>query len=122
MANSGGLGGIFGWSSIPQTPTIYVNLKVERSAMATKLSGTQIVKIDEVPVNARILARDAKVDFRGVEAASIKLVTRLPSAEGKRLFVRFFSTLQLITHSISVLARTRLDSDDVAKVEVAIKA
>jgi hypothetical protein len=90
--------------------------------MATKFSGAQIVKTDEGAVNARILAREAKVDFRRVEAASIKVVTRLTSAEGKRLFVRFFSTLQLNAHFISVLARTRLDSDDVAKVEAAIKA
>lgn len=90
--------------------------------MATKFSGSQIVKTDEGAVNARILAREAKVDFRRVEAASIKVVTRLTSAEGKRLFVRFFSTLQLNAHFISVLARTRLDSDDVAKVEAAIKA
>ena len=90
--------------------------------MATTFSGTQIVKTDEGAVNARILAREAKVDFRRVEAASIKVVTRLTSAEGKRLFVRFFSTLQLNAHFISVLARTRLDSDDVAKVEAAIKA
>lgn len=90
--------------------------------MATKFSGSQIVKTDEGAVNARILAREAKVDFRRVEAASIKVVTRLSSAEGKRLFVRFFSTLQLNAHFISVLARTRLDSDDVAKVEAAIKA
>ncbi|WP_298435772.1 DUF1845 domain-containing protein [Ottowia sp.] len=90
--------------------------------MTTKFSGSQIVKTDEGAVNARILAREAKVDFRRVEAASIKVVTRLTSAEGKRLFVRFFSTLQLNAHFISVLARTRLDSDDVAKVEAAIKA
>lgn len=90
--------------------------------MATTFSGAQIVKTDEGAVNARILAREAKVDFRRVEAASIKVVTRLTSAEGKRLFVRFFSTLQLNAHFISVLARTRLDSDDVAKVEAAIKA
>lgn len=90
--------------------------------MATKLSGTQIVKIDEGSVNARILAREAKTDFRRVEAASIKVVTRLTSAEGKRLFVRFFNTLQLNAHFISVLARTRLDSDEVAKDEAAIKA
>lgn len=90
--------------------------------MATNLPGTQIVKIDEGAVNARILARESKVDFRRVEAASIKVVARLTSAEGKRLFVRFFSTLQLNAHFISVLARTRLDSDDVAKVEEAIKA
>lgn len=90
--------------------------------MATNPSGMQIVKIDEGAVNARILARESKADFRRVEAASIKVVTRLTSAEGKRLFVRFFSTLQLNVHFISVLARTRLDSDDVAKVEAAIKA
>lgn len=90
--------------------------------MAMTFSGAQIVKTDEGAVNARILAREAKVDFRRVEAASIKVVTRLTSAEGKRLFVRFFSTLQLNAHFISVLARTRLDSDDVAKVEAAIKA
>lgn len=89
--------------------------------MATKFSGSQIVKTDEGAVNARILAREAKADFRRIEAASIKMVTRLASAEGKRLFVRFFSTLQLNTHFISVLARTRLDSDDVAKVEASIK-
>lgn len=89
--------------------------------MATNKSGTQIVKIDEGAVNARILARESKADFRRVEAASIKVVARLASAEGKRLFVRFFSTLQLNAHFISVLARTRLDSDDVAKVEAAIK-
>jgi hypothetical protein len=93
-----------------------------RFPMATKFSGSQIVKTDEGAVNARILAREAKVDFRRVEAASIKVVTRLSSAEGKRLFVRFFSTLQLNAHFISVLARTRLDSDDVAKVEAATKA
>lgn len=90
--------------------------------MATKLSDTKIVKTDEGSVNARILARETKADFRRVEAASIKVVTRLISAEGKRVFVRFFSTLQLNAHFISVLARTRLESDDVAKVEAAIRA
>lgn len=89
--------------------------------MATNKSDGRIVKIDEGSVNARILAREAKADFRRVEAASIKVVARLASAEGKRLFVRFFSTLQLNAHFISVLARTRLGSDDVAKVESAIK-
>jgi hypothetical protein len=81
----------------------------------------QIVKTDEGMVNARILARESKADFRRVEAASIKMMVRLTSAEGKRLFVRFFSTLQLNVHFISVLARTRLDTDEVSKVEAAIK-
>lgn len=46
---------------------------------------------------------------------------RFTSAEGKRFFVRLFSTLQLNTHFISVIARIRLDHDDVAKVETAIR-
>jgi len=90
--------------------------------MAASKSDMQIVKIDEGAVNVRILARESKADFRRVEAASIKVVTRLTSAEGKRLFVRFFSTLQLNAHFISVIARTRLESADVAKVEEAIKS
>ncbi|MEO3715603.1 DUF1845 domain-containing protein [Roseateles flavus] len=90
--------------------------------MANNLTSAQIVKTDEGAVNARILARESKVDFRRVEAASIKVVTRLTSAEGKRLFVRFFSTLQLNAHFISVLARTRLESSDVGKVEESIRA
>ena len=90
--------------------------------MATTFSGTQIVKTDEGAVNARILAREAKVDFRRVEAASIKVVTRLTSAEGKRLFVRFFSTLQLNAHFISVIARTRIDHQDVEREETSLRA
>ena len=45
----------------------------------------------------------------------------MPSAEGKRFFVRLFNTLQLNAHFISVIARTRLDHDDIAKVESAIR-
>ncbi len=81
----------------------------------------QIVKMDEGGVNARILAKETKADFRRIEAASLKMRARFTSAEGKRFFVRLFSTLQLNTHFISVIARTRLDHDDVAKVETAIR-
>lgn len=81
----------------------------------------QIVKVDEGGANARILAKEAKADFRRVEAASLKIATRFMSAEGKRYFVRLFSTLQLNTHFISVIARTRLDHEEVAKVEAAIR-
>ncbi len=89
--------------------------------MASHTADMKIVKLDEGAVNARLLARESKVDFRRVEAASIKVIARLTSAEGKRLFVRFFSTLQLNAHFISVIARTRLESSDVAKVEEVIK-
>lgn len=83
--------------------------------------GLQIVRLDQGGVNARILAREAKADFRRVEAASVKIATRFYSAEGKRIFVRMFSTLQLNTYFISVIARTRLEHDDVHKVETALR-
>ena len=82
----------------------------------------EIVKLDQGGVNARILAKEAKVDFRRVEAASLKMPTRFTSAEGKRSFVRMFNTLQLNTHFISMIARTRLDHDDIGKIEAAIRA
>ena len=86
------------------------------------MSEIQIVKVDEGGVNARILAREAKADFRRVEAASLKILTRFTSAEGKRFFARLFNTLQLNTHFISVIARTRLDHADVARIEDSIRA
>lgn len=86
------------------------------------MSEIQIVKVDQGGVNARILAKEAKADFRRVEAASLKMPTRFTSAEGKRFFARLFNTLQLNTHFISVIARTRLEHEDVAKIEGTIRA
>lgn len=86
------------------------------------MSEIQIVKIDEGGVNARILAKETKADFRRVEAASLKMPTRFTSAEGKRFFARLFNTLQLNMHFISVIARTRLEHEDVAKIEGTIRA
>lgn len=86
------------------------------------MTDTQIVKVDQGGVNARILAKETKADFRRIEAASVKMPTCFTSAEGKRFFVRLFNTLQLNTHFISVIARTRLDHDDIAKVEATIRS
>ena len=80
------------------------------------MSDSPIIKTDQGAINARILAREAKVDFRRIEAASLKVVTHLTSAEAKRMFVRMFSTLQLNSHFISVIARTQLESLDVARI------
>jgi hypothetical protein len=82
----------------------------------------QIVKVDDGGVNARILAKETKVDFRRVEAASLKMPARFTSAEGKRFFVRLFNTQQLNAHFITVIARTRLDHEEVAKVEATIRS
>ena len=86
------------------------------------MSEIEIVKVDQGGVNARILAREAKADFRRVEAASLKIPTRFTSAEGKRFFARLFNTLQLNTHFISMIARTRLDHADIARIEDTIRA
>lgn len=86
------------------------------------MSEMQMVKTDRGAVNARILAKEAKADFRRVEAASLKIRTHLTSAEAKRLFVRVFHTLQLNAHFVSVIARTRLDHQDVEAVEAALRA
>ncbi|WP_219843193.1 AcaB family transcriptional regulator [Xanthomonas arboricola] len=83
--------------------------------------GAQIVRLDQGGVNARILARESKADFRRVEAASVKIAARFYSAEGKRIFVRMFSTLQLNTYFISVIARTRLEHEDIQKIETALR-
>lgn len=85
------------------------------------MTDIQIVKVDEGGVNARILAKETKADFRRVEAASLKMPARFTSAEGKRFFVRLFNTQQLNAHFISVIARTRLDHEDVAKVEAKLR-
>ena len=77
--------------------------------------------MDEGGVNARIIAKETKTDFRRVEAASLKMPARFTSAEGKRFFVRLFNTLQLNAHFSSVIARTRLDHDDIAKVAETVK-
>lgn len=85
------------------------------------MADTQIVKVDQGAVNDRILAREVKADFRRVEAASVKVMTHFTSAEAKRLFVRFFSTLQLNGHFVSVIARTKLRHEDVERVEAALR-
>lgn len=85
------------------------------------MTDIQIVKIDQGAVNERILAKEVKTDFRRVEAASVKVTTQFTSAEAKRLFVRFFGTLQLNGHFISVIARTKLKHEDVERVEAALR-
>lgn len=85
------------------------------------MTSSQIVRIDQGGVNARIIARETRTDFRRVEAASIKMPVCFTSAEGKRTFVRRFGPLQLNMYFISVIARTQLESADVLKVEKAIR-
>lgn len=85
------------------------------------MTSNQIVRIDQGGVNARIIARETKTDFRRVEAAGIRMPVCFTSAEGKRTFVRRFGPMQLNMYFISVIARTQLESLDVLKVEKTIR-
>lgn len=79
------------------------------------------IKLDNGAANDRILAKEGAPDYRRVEQASIKQRARFESPEVKRLFVRFFHTLQLNGHFVSDIARTRLAPEEVEKVEAMIR-
>jgi hypothetical protein len=84
--------------------------------------GDATIRLDQGGINARILAKHAKVDFRRVESASRKIQTTFHSPEVKRLFVRYLNSMQLNIYLISVIARTKLPHVVIEKVEGALKA
>lgn len=86
------------------------------------MADIDLVKHDQGGVNARIIAREAKVDFRRVESASLKMKVSFCSAEGKRAFVRFFGSFQLSMHFISTIARTRLSQEVIGQVEALVRS
>src|SRR5688572_26411810 len=81
------------------------------------MTDIEFIRHDTGGVNSRIMAKEVKADFRRIEAASLKMNARFCSAEGKRMFIRYFNTVQLAIHFISVISRTRLNHDDVTKAE-----
>lgn len=89
--------------------------------MSTNVPTDKILRMDRGAVNARILARSARADFRRVEAASLKMDVSFASAEGKRYYLRFFHTLQINAHFISLIARTRLDEKEIGAVETVLR-
>jgi len=86
------------------------------------MNGPANVRLDEGAVNQRILAREAVGDYRRVEQASLKQSVSLKSPEAKRVFARYFHSLQLNAHFISDITRIRLANEDVEKVEEAIRS
>lgn len=83
--------------------------------------GDATIRLDQGGINARILATQAKVDFRRVESASRKIQTSFYSPEVKRLFVRYLNSMQLNIYLISVIARTKLPHAVIETVEGALK-
>ena len=77
---------------------------------------------DNGKLNERILAREAKQDYLArVEAPRKRVPTMLTSPEAKRLFARFFDSMQLHTNFVSNIARSRLRTEDVEQVEAMIE-
>ena len=78
--------------------------------------------MDQGEANRRILAKDEhRVDFRRVEAASIKRQLRLSSGEAKRIFARCFYSFQASLYFISQIGRTKLPSEAVESIEKLIR-
>lgn len=71
---------------------------------------------DHGETNVRLLAREVKADFRRVESASRKIRTTLHSPEAKRLFLRFYNSVALNMHFISVIAPINLPASEVDDV------
>jgi hypothetical protein len=80
-----------------------------------------LVRTDQGEANRRILAKEMLTDFRRVEAAAITRRTSLQSAEGKRLFARYFYTLQARVYYISTIGRTRKPHEGIEMLEAQIK-
>ena len=83
--------------------------------------GDATIRLDQGGINARILAKQAKVDFRRVESASRKIQATFYSPEVKRLFVRYLNSMQLNTYLISVIARAKLPHGVIETVEGALR-
>jgi len=84
--------------------------------------GDATIRLDQGGINARLLANEAKVDFRRVESASRKIQATFHSPEVKRLFVRYLNSMQLNMYLISVIGRTKLPHSLIEQVEGALKA
>ena len=84
--------------------------------------GDATIRLDQGGINARLLANEAKVDFRRVESASRKIQATFHSPEVKRLFVRYLNSMQLNMYLISVIGRTKLPHEVIEQIEGALKA
>lgn len=72
--------------------------------------------------NARILGRkEVRSDFSRVEAAGLARTTNLYSPEAKRLFARSFTSLAINAYYIGTIARARIKTDHVAKIEDSLR-
>ena len=74
--------------------------------------------VDDKQINEQIRTKEATRDHLAkVECASKKIATRLRSPEIKRLFLRYFDSLQLTAHFISRIARAKLPHDVIEQGE-----
>ncbi|MBZ5637109.1 MAG: DUF1845 domain-containing protein [Acidobacteriia bacterium] len=89
---------------------------------APTMSNMLPIKVDDGRINNRILAKEAKKDYLArVESARRKIATTFYSPEIKRLFLRCFDSMQLNTHFVSVIARTRIPHEAIEQIEANLR-
>lgn len=77
---------------------------------------------DDGQINQRLLAREAKTDYLArIESVRRLIPATFSSPEAKRLFLRFFDSMQMNTHFISVIARTRLPDEAIERIEAQLQ-
>lgn len=112
----------FDWRELGVLRDDGLSATCDEAEVIAMADGDATIRLDEGGINARILAKEAKADFRRVEAASRKIQMTLCSPEVKRQFVRHFNRMQLNMYLISVIARTKLPHVVIEGVEAALKA
>lgn len=86
------------------------------------MTANSLALMDKGDANRRVLSKDQyRVDFRRVEAASLKRKTNLKSAEGKRILLRCFYSFQASVYFISTLGRTKLPHESVELIEQSLR-
>lgn len=86
------------------------------------MNDAKLAVMDQGEVNRRILGNEQyQVDFRRVEAASIKRNLHLSSGEAKRIFARCFYSFQASLYFVSQIGRTRLPGEAVENIEKIIR-
>jgi hypothetical protein len=71
--------------------------------------------------NIRLLSKGEQIDYTRVEGASLKIMSRLLSPEGKRLYLRLFGTVQLQINFIGGVARAVMEAKVIDPLVESIK-
>ncbi len=82
------------------------------------MDATVPIEVDPDAINNRLVARLARGDYLAqLEAPYRRIPARFFSADMKRMYLRFFDSLQVNMYFVSVFARTKLPESEIVPVE-----